>query len=125
MISVLNFKKFDKGAINGFFDLRYHGLTIKSCRLMHGKNGLWFSFPQIKGKSDDGSTQYFDLMFLTAPEREYIRALILAELESQGLIERSQGGAKRSAPTPRLASVEPTGEEHGEYYSGSDEEIPF
>ena len=92
---------------------------------MRGKNGLWFSFPQIKGESDDGSTQYFDLMFLTAPEREYIRALILAKLESQGFVERSQGGAKRSAPTLRQASVEPTGEEHGEYYSGSDEDIPF
>ena len=48
MISVLNFKPFDRGSIRGFFDLWYHGLTIKSCRLMEGNNGLWFSFPQIK-----------------------------------------------------------------------------
>ncbi len=52
MISVLNFKEFIKGAIKGFFDLRYHGLTIKSCRLMDGKNGLWFCFPQVKGEED-------------------------------------------------------------------------
>ena len=52
MISVLNFKPYENGHIRGFFDLRYHGLTIKSCRLMAGNNGLWFSFPQVKGEED-------------------------------------------------------------------------
>lgn len=120
MIGVLNFKRFDKGAIKGFFDLRYHGLTIKGCRLMTGKNGLWFSFPQKEADSDDGSVQYFDLMFLTAPEREHVRGLILAELESKGLIERPAGQGRPSKPR-RPAQRQ---EDLSAYHSGP-EDIPF
>ncbi len=50
MISVLNYKQFDRGAIKGFFDLRYHGLVIKGVRLMAGDNGLWIGLPQRKRK---------------------------------------------------------------------------
>jgi hypothetical protein len=36
-VAALNYKPFDKGAIRGFLDLRYHGLTIKGVRLMFGE----------------------------------------------------------------------------------------
>ena len=72
MISVLNFKPFGKGSIKGFFDLRYHGLTIKGCRLMNGNGDLWFSFPQVKGEAD-GETKWFDQMYLTSLPRDISR----------------------------------------------------
>ncbi len=86
MISVLNFKPFDRGALKGFFDLRYHGLTIKGCRLMLGNKGLWFALPQHKGEQD-GETKHFDQLYLTPPEAEHVRKLALADLQSQGHIE--------------------------------------
>ena len=46
MISALNFKPYDKGSLRGFFDLRYHGLTIKGCRVMESSSGLWVALPQ-------------------------------------------------------------------------------
>ena len=83
MIGVLNYKPFQQGSILGFFDLRYHGLVIKGCRLMTGQNGLWFSFPQKEGGDGEGGTKYFDIIYITAPEREHIRRVVVAELEEQ------------------------------------------
>lgn len=52
MVSALNFKAFSKGTLVGFFDLQFHSLTVKGCRLMDGKNGLWVALPQKEGKKD-------------------------------------------------------------------------
>lgn len=124
MISVLNFKSFDKGSIKGFFDLRYHGLTIKSCRLMDGNNGLWFSFPKVRAE-EDGETKYYDQMFLTALEREHVRKLVLIDLQQQGYIERvkpkPRNGGRQSAGQHQT----PEGEDLSEYYSEPGGEIPF
>ena len=96
MISVLNYKPFNRsGTIRGFFDLRYHGLTIKGCKLMNGNNGLWFSFPQVKGEQD-GETKYFDQMFLTTPEREHVRTLISAQLRAEGHVNHNSRRAPDS-----------------------------
>ena len=124
MISVLNFKPYNRGSIMGFFDLRYHGLTIKSCRLMESNNGPWFSFPQVRAE-EDGATKYYDQMFLTALEREHVRKLVLIDLQQQGYIElakpkHSHGGRQSSGQhqTPEV-------EDLSEYYSEPGGEIPF
>jgi len=125
MLSVLNFKKFERGSMIGFFDLRYHGLTIKGCRLMAGSNGkpTWFSFPQIKGEQD-GETKYFDLMFLSSPEREHVRAAIVAELVEQGQIPER---GKPSNPAAHRSNWKtPEAEDLSDYRSsGMDDDIPF
>lgn len=126
MITVLNFKQFEKGYIRGFFDLRYHELTIKSCRLMNGNNGLWFSFPQIKGELD-GEIKYFDQMYLTRQERENVRDLVLAELRDQGHI--GPGDPAPSAPSkpkPRPGKAQFRGQENlDQYYSQPGDDIAF
>ena len=119
MISVLNFKPFDHGSIIGFFDLLYHGLTIKSCRLMKGTNGLWFSFPQIKAEVN-GETKYIDQMFLTPPERKHVRKLVLMDLQLQGYIEQD-----KAKPSKAGQHQTPEGEDLSEYYSEPGGEIPF
>jgi hypothetical protein len=43
-IGVLNYKTFQRVSMMGFFDLRYHGLVVKGCRLIQGKDDLWFFF---------------------------------------------------------------------------------
>ena len=124
MISVLNFKTYEKGAIKGFFDLRYHGLTVKSCRLMNGNNGLWFSFPQLKAE-ENGETKYFDQMFLTSLEREHVRKLVLLDLEAQGHIERPKSEPK-PAQRRRSAGQHRGPENLDEHYTPPGEgDIPF
>ena len=98
MISVLNFKPYEHGSIKGFFDLRYHGLTIKGARLMAGPNGLWVSLPQRKGEQD-GETKYFDQLFLTRPEAEHIRGLVMADLRVSRQMLRQPMRQKRPSRT--------------------------
>ena len=118
MISVLNYKPFDRGSMKGFFDLRYHGLTIKGCRLMNGNNGQWFSFPQVKGEQD-GEVKYFDQMFLTALEREHVRNLVIADLQSQGHLDRPK---QQRTSKPKQA---PKAENLSEYHSNGKDDIPW
>jgi len=118
MISVLNFKSYDKGAMKGFFDLRYHGLTIKGCRLMAGNDGLWFSFPQVKGEQD-GEVKWFDQMYLTALERDHVRRLIVLDLQGQGYLEQQAPPKAKPAPKPPSQDLS----EH--YTGGAQDDIPF
>jgi hypothetical protein len=122
MIDVLNFKPFNRGSLLGFFTLRYHGLSIQNCRLMSGSNGgsAWFSFPQIKDERND-ETRYLDILHLTNPERKHVRALILAELQEQGHIERD-----KSKGQPNGRHRTPEGENLSEHFTepGQDD-IPF
>ena len=125
MISALNFKQFDKGSLKGFFDLRYHGLTIKGVRLMNGNGGLWLAFPQQKGEQD-GETKWFDQMFLTKPEAEHVRRLVIVDLQAQGHLEAPAGvvGSGQQKTTHRT----PEGEDVSEYYpnpADDDGDIPF
>ena len=124
-VAALNFKNYDKGAMRGFLDLRYHGLTIKGVRLMSGNNGLWLAFPQQKGEQD-GETKWFDQMFLTKPEAEHVRRLVLADLQAQGHLEAPAkgNGGNGQWPTHRT----PEGEDVSQYYSNpadDDGDIPF
>ena len=125
MISALNFKPYDKGAMKGFLDLRYHGLTIKGCRLMSGSNGLWLALPQQKGEQD-GETKWFDQMFLTKPESEHVRRLVIADLQQQGHIQSPAKGNNGSGRR-RSAHRSPEGEDLSEHYTdgGADDDIPF
>lgn len=118
MISVLNFKTFNSGSIRGYFTLRYHGLCIKNCRLMDVNGGLWFTFPQVKGEQD-GEVKYFDQMFLTPPEREHIRKLIVSELREQGFVESEP--KKSNSRKPRPAGPE----DLSDYGPDNDDSIPF
>jgi DNA-binding cell septation regulator SpoVG len=122
MISVLNFKSFSRGSIKGFFDLRYHGLTIKGCRLMSGNNGLWFSFPQLKTE-EDGETKYYDQMYLTSLEREHVRTLIITQLLTEGHINEPQQIVKPRTDGKRTL----INEDLSDHYTPADDnsDIPF
>jgi DNA-binding cell septation regulator SpoVG len=118
MISALNFKKYEKGAMRGFFDLRYHGLTIKGCRLMDGTNGLWIALPQ-KEAEQNGERKWFDQMHLTPPEAEHVRRLAIADLKAQGHIE-----SRQPAP-PQLHHRTFEGEDLSAHYTPAEDDIPF
>ena len=127
-VSALNFKPYAHGAIKGFFDLRYYGLTIKGCRLMAGKNGgSWIALPQQRGE-ENGESKYYELMFLSPPEMDHVRKLVVAELRSQGHVEVSSSkgsGSKQS--NGKRTHITPEGEDLSEYYSdpNDNDDIPF
>lgn len=133
-IAAMNFKVFERGSMRGFFDLRYHGLTIKGCRLMESNNGLWIALPS-RQVEQDGQTKYLDIVELTKSEADHVRRLVVADLESQGHLarparqERPQGKPKSATqPSARPARRSPEGEDLSEYYSNvadDDGDIPF
>ena len=132
MINALNFKRFDKGAMRGFFDLRYHGLTIKGCRLMAGQHGLWIALPQ-KQADENGEIKYYDQMYLTPPEADHVRRLVIDDLVAQGHVQRPAQNAqqRQRAPAPRSQAQAPggyrtpDGEDLNQYRSDPNEDIPF
>lgn len=127
MISALNFKKYDRGSLKGFLDLRYHGLTIKGCRLMSSNGGLWIALPQ-KQAEQDGETKYFDQLYLTPPEAEHVRKLVLADLQAQGVIDPPASKSPGKAAHRRSKHRTPEGEDLSEHYTdqaGLDDDIPF
>jgi DNA-binding cell septation regulator SpoVG len=129
-VSALNFKAFERGSMKGFFDLRYHGLTVKGCRLMQGNGGLWIALPQ-KEVEQDGERKWVDLMHLTPPEAEHVRKLAVADLQGQGHIERPAATTPKpkAKPAARLSQGRhrtPEGEDLSEHYTnGADDDIPF
>lgn len=127
MISVLNFKPYNgQGSILGFFDLVYHSLTIKSCRLMAGKDGgsLWFSFPQQKENLGD-EVKYHDQLFLSPPERQHITRLIILELTEQGHLEGHHKGQPKPKPKAKRPHITPEKEDLSEHYSRPGDDIAF
>jgi DNA-binding cell septation regulator SpoVG len=125
MIGALNFKTFQRGSILGFFDLRYHGLVVKGCRLMNGQNGYWIAFPQKEGTDKDGKTQYFDQIYLARPEAEHVRRLVVAELETQGHIHHKKQPAQPQQRPSNGFHHPDTGEDLSDYMPPSDDDIPF
>ena len=124
MIGVLNYKPFQRGSIVGFFDLRYHGLIIKGCRLMTGQNGYWMAFPQKEGTDKDGKAQYFDQMYLTKPEADYVRRLVVAELEAQGVIQHAKPAERPKRPANGFRHPD-TGEDFSDYMPPPDDDLPY
>jgi DNA-binding cell septation regulator SpoVG len=126
MIGVLNYKPFQRGSILGFFDLRYHGLVIKGCRLMNGQNGYWLSFPQREGDDGNGGTKYFDQMYLSAPERDHVWRLVVAELEAQGHIQHTKQPSQPKQQRSTNGFRHPdTGEDLSDYIPPPDDDIPY
>ena len=125
-VSALNYKKYDKGSMLGFFDLEFHGMTVKGCRLMSSNNGSgnWIALPQKEGEKN-GERQWFDILYMTPPLSDHVRGLVLADLQAQGHLEapaRGNGGSGQQRPTHRT----PEGEDVSEYYTqGVDDDIPF
>ncbi len=87
---------------------------------MDGNNGLWFSFPQVKG-AQDGETKYFDQLFLTALEREHVRNLVLLDLQSQGHIDQPK---QERPPKPKQTRI-PSEDLSAHYTSGVQDDIAF
>ena len=84
---VKRFKPYKHGHIRGFFELEYHDLTIKGCRLMAGnKGGYWIAFPQSRHEKD-GETEYRDILWLPQYVMAEVKRQVVDDLKQQGHID--------------------------------------
>jgi hypothetical protein len=83
-VAALQFKKFEKGALCGFLAIRYHGLTIRDCRLMENKGGgFWVALPQ-KEVTIDGERKWVDLLQLGRDEQDFLNRQVVGQLRQRG-----------------------------------------
>lgn len=73
LIEVKRAKEFDDGKI--FFDMIVNDVTIYGCRLLEGKNGMFVSFPQRKGKDN----KYYNIAYVGLNEADVSN--IVAQIE--------------------------------------------
>lgn len=73
LIVVKRAKQFDDGKI--IIDLIVNDVTIYGCRLIEGKNGIFVSFPQRKGKDD----KYYNIAYVALSKSDVDN--IVAQIE--------------------------------------------
>jgi hypothetical protein len=94
---------------------------------MNGQNGYWMAFPQKESADKNGKIQYFDQMYLTKPEAEHVRRLVVAELEAQGVIQHAKPAERqKQASQPSNGFRHPdTGEDLSGHYTQPDDDLPW
>ena len=66
-----------------FFTMKINGVTIYNCKIMHGKNGDFISFPQTQGK--DGN--YYSIVWVP-----------LSDSDSEKIIAKVKSFVKSATP---------------------------
>jgi stage V sporulation protein G len=82
-------------------------MAIRSLRVVEGRNGLFVTMPQTKGKDD----KYYDVAFPTTGElRKEITAAVLGEYEKQAVkdVEREDAGTEKPGIAAKLDAVKET-----------------
>ena len=100
-VAALQFKKFEKGALCGFLAIRYHGLTIRDCRLMENKGGgFWVALPQ-KEVTIDGERKWVDLLQLGRDEQDFLNRQVVGQLRQRGDLP----GGRQQGPRATAAVI--------------------
>jgi hypothetical protein len=70
---VLNFKRYDSGAMAGFFDLSVCGIVVTSCKCFkkpadgQKEDKVWFAWPSEKTTDAAGEAKYRDIVSAAEP----------------------------------------------------------
>ncbi len=68
-ITEVKIRKYENNATKGFASLTFDdALVITGLTILEGKNGLFVSMPQTKGKDAEGKERWFDVCFPTSKE---------------------------------------------------------
>src|SRR6187551_2689810 len=82
-VTVDNIKKFEKGSLQGFFDLEMEGLMrINGCSCFCKGTSWWISFPSKQYKDDSGETKYQPIIEMPAERLQSLRDLVMPELKA-------------------------------------------
>ena len=68
-ITEVKIRKYDNNALKAFASVTFDdALVVTGLSVMEGKNGLFVSMPQQKGKDADGKDKWFDICFPISKE---------------------------------------------------------
>lgn len=119
-IHVINFKRYESGAMVGFFDLAVGPLVVSGCKAFRkqaedGTEKVWFAWPSQKAADKDGNEVWIDIVTAAPPVASHLQALVRPQVRRllDGKVIRSAKG-----------SPSPEGEDLSAYRSGRDD-IPF
>ena len=121
---VLNFKRYDSGAMVGFFDLAVSGIVVTGCKAFRkraddGAEKLWFAWPSEKSQDKAGNDQWRDIVTAAEPVMRHLQGLVRGQLRA--LV--ADGGVAHQAQHRRPS---PKGEDLGQYRTGgAQDDIPF
>jgi DNA-binding cell septation regulator SpoVG len=82
-ISVRQIRQSPKpGAVKGYADIQYHGVTIKGVSIVQHNGGYFIGLPSNVGKNG----KRFPIVEVSEPERSQIEKLLLNTAKEAGLI---------------------------------------
>lgn len=123
---VINFKRYDSGAMVGFFDLVVGGITVTGCKAFRKEDKLWFSWPSQKATDKQGNDAWNDIVTASEPVMRHLQNLVRGQLRN--LLDSGGNGSARQPASSRPAqrsSRTPEGEDLSEYRSNPNDGIPF
>lgn len=84
-ISDVKIRKYENNAVRAFASVTFDdALVVTGLTIMEGKNGLFVSMPQTKGKDADGKDKWFDICFPISKEgRQAITDAVLEAYEKE------------------------------------------
>lgn len=130
---ILNFKRFESGAMFGFCDLQVNGLTVRGCKLFYKDGGekAWFSWPSDKRRGKDGKDVYTDIVQASEAFTRHLQAMVQPQIKALLNGAPSWPSSRESALPGSLSDGKnPAGgypEEDLSTYrsSGEQDDIPF
>jgi hypothetical protein len=128
---VINWKRFDSGALAGFFDLVVSGITITGCKAFRKDDRLWFAWPSEKTQDKDGGDKWREIVTASEPVMRHLQGLVRGQLRA--LLDgngSAPGNGTGRKPAGRAADTRgsyrtPEGEDLSQYRSDPKDDIPF
>ena len=136
-IHVINFKRYESGAMVGFFDLAVGPLVVSGCKAFRkqaedGSEKLWFAWPSQKAADKDGNEVWNDIVTAAPPVARHLQALVRPQVRR--LLDGKEHADRRVEETrqvvggkvirPAKGAPTPEGEDLSAHRSGRDD-IPF
>jgi hypothetical protein len=79
---VLNFKRYDSGAMVGFFDMGVGGLVVTGCKAFRKDDKCWFAWPSEKTTDVAGEVKYRDIVAAAEPTMRHLQGLVRGQLRA-------------------------------------------
>jgi hypothetical protein len=123
---VINFKRYDSGAMIGFFDLVVGGITVTSCKAFRKEDKVWFAWPAEKSQDKEGKDYWREIVTASEPVMRHLQNLVRGQLRA--LLDGGNGPVRKPSPgrPAQRGFRTPEGEDLSEYKStGKADDIPF
>jgi hypothetical protein len=113
---ILNFKKYESGALQGFFDLEMGGLTYLGCKCFRKGDSLWFQFPAQKSTDAAGEARYTPIITASTTTMREVQDAVRPHLRACLGIDPEE---TRPFGGPAPGSTAPRGERGEHAYQAS------